>query len=139
MNNFRKKAMIAVAGLATIGGTVVPTVADAAGSWHPISGSTTWLSPCNWYTSSNVRYVSSGGSAIKVNLSSVGKLGVKFRVKYENTGLTSSIAYIPPIGTVQQLSGTQSGGTPFRNQFSCVSPRSGTDSPSTDFAGSQLY
>jgi len=138
MNKLMRRTAIAAAGLAAVGGTVGPSAVDAAGSWHPISGATSWLSPCNWYTSSNVRYVSSGGSAIKVNLSSTGPLGVKFRVKFENTGLTSSIAYIPPLNTVQQLAGTKSGGTPFRNQFSCINPR-GSGSPSTDFDGSELY
>jgi hypothetical protein len=126
------------AGLAAAVSFALPE-AHAAGGWNPISGATTWNSPCNWFTSSNTRYVSPGGtSAIKVNLSSVGPLGVKFRVLWVNTGLTSNTAFIPPLNTAQTLAGSKSAGTPFRNQFSCVNGR-GSGSPSTDFNGSEYY
>ena len=129
-----------IVAVALAAGTIAgPSDAHAAGSWHPIAGSTTWNAPCNWFTSANLRNVSAGGSAIKVNLSSTGPLGVKFRVRFENTGLTSNTAFIPPLNTAQQLAGNQSANTPFRAQFSCVNGRDPSQSPQTDFNGSLFY
>jgi hypothetical protein len=132
----KTRKLVTAGGIATVAALSFGSSAFATGSWHPISGAVGWT--CStWYTSSNLRYVSSGGSAIKVNLSSTGVGGVQFRVKNENTGLTSSVAYIPPLNTAQTLTGTWSGGTPFRNQFRCVN--SDPNHGSTDFNGSEFY
>jgi hypothetical protein len=111
--------------------------ASAAASVVGISGATAW-GPCNWYTSNNLRYTSVANKQVRVLLSSTGKLGVQMRTKNENTGLTSQIAYYPPLNTWQNLGRYSAASTPFRLQFTCVNPR-GNDSPSTDFAGSLDY
>ncbi len=110
------------------------------GHWYPIEGSTTWDSPCSWATSENTRYVTAPGSSIWLNLTSVGKLGVKFRVKYVNTGKNSVTKYFPPIATDQKIGEYQKTNEPFRTQFSCIKPRKNIwDRPSTDFEGSIHY
>ena len=124
--------IVAIAALATSIGTPV----EAAGSDHPISGAVGWTC-ANWFTSSNLRFVSVGGSSVKVNLSGTGVGGVQFRVKNENTGGVSLTAFIPPLNSWTTLIGIWAGSTPFRNQFRCVNgdPNHG----STDFNGTEHY
>ena len=124
--------IVAVAALATSIGTPV----EAAGSNHPISGAVGWTC-ANWFTSSNLRFVSVGGSAVKVNLSGTGVGGVQFRVKNENTGGVSLTAFIPPLNSWTTLIGNWAGSTPFRNQFRCVN--SDPNHGSTDFNGTEFY
>lgn len=47
----------------------------------PISGSTSWLSPCtdHWSVSSNVRYTSVANKQVRAKLSTTGPLGVQMR------------------------------------------------------------
>jgi hypothetical protein len=61
------------------------------------------------------------------------------RSKNENTGGTSAVRYYPPLDTWQNIGHYSAMNTPFRLQFTCVNERSGSDRPSTDFAGSIDY
>ena len=118
---------------------VAAPITGAQAAIAPISGSTSW-GPCDWYTSSNVRYTSVAGKTVRANLTSTGKLGVKMRTLNVNTGATSVVAYFPPLNTWQKMGYYSAKSTPFRLQFTCVNPRSSIlDRPSTNFAGSLDY
>jgi hypothetical protein len=109
-------------------------VSAFAGSWTPISG--TAYSSGAWYTSTNVRWVHSGNTAIKVQFSSVPAGGLAFYAKNYNTGLRiGSIGYFPPINTTVTL-GYASSGTPFVNVFKLQNTGKGTP---YNFEGSEYY
>ena len=126
--------------LAVLAGLGALGVAVANGSIVAISGATSWGtgSPpeCTWYTSENLRYTTVSNKQVRVRLSDTGKLGVKMRSLNVNTGLTSAIAYYPPLNVWQNLGKYSAKGTPFRLQFTCQNPRNPNDNPSTDFSGS---
>lgn len=127
-----------------VAGAIVPIVIAAASVAVPapasaavtgISGATTWFAPCEFYTSSNARTASQ--PTIKVALSSVGSLGVKFRTKFTNTGTVSSTAFFSgSSSTFETLSSNTATGREFRSQFSCINGRDSDERPSTDFSGS---
>jgi hypothetical protein len=132
----RKSAAVSVLMAAAL---VALPVATAQAAIAPISGSTAW-GPCDWYTSSNVRYTSVAGKTVRANLTSTGKLGVKMRTLNVNTGATSVVAYFPPLNTWQKMGYFSAKSSPFRLQFTCVNPRSSIfDRPSTNFDGSLDY
>jgi hypothetical protein len=127
-----KLGMMLAAATAVV--ALAPATAYAA-TWNPISG--TVYAGGAWYTSTNVRTVSSGGATLKANFNTVPKAGLAFRAINYNTGLQiGSIVYAPPIGTALTM-GSASGGTKFVNSFrqenACYSC-----SPYT-FDGSEYY
>ncbi|HTX68426.1 MAG TPA: hypothetical protein VMH50_04695 [Thermoleophilia bacterium] len=91
-------------------------VASAAGSWTPLPQSVCY-SDGSWFTSTNVRTVHSGNSAIKLKVSQAPGGGLAFYVKNYNTGnRIGSIVYSPPINT-PLLCGSAPAGTDFVNVF----------------------
>jgi hypothetical protein len=114
---------------------VLSFAAPAHAATTPISGATSW-GPCTWYTSNNVRYTTVANKTVRVRLSDTGKLGVKMRTLNVNSGVTSAIRYYPPLDTWQNLGTFSAKNSPFRLQFTCVTPRKSGESPETDFAGS---
>jgi hypothetical protein len=91
----------------------------ATGTWHPISGTVPeyWSVNNGWYVSSNYRYVSAGGSAIKVQFSHVPSHGMAFKCINVNTNQQIGIiVYSPPL-TTQQIAGTQKANVLFVNSF----------------------
>jgi hypothetical protein len=135
-SRFRKSACVSAL---VAGALVALPMASAQAAIAPISGSTSW-GPCDWYTSSNVRYTSVAGKTVRANLTSTGKLGVKMRTLNVNTGATSVVAYFPPLNSWKSMGYFSAKNSPFRLQFTCVTPRSSIlDRPSTNFAGSLDY
>jgi hypothetical protein len=106
----------------------------------PISGSTSWLSPCtdHWSVSSNVRYTSVANKQVRAKLSTTGPLGVQMRTRRESDGANSTIRNYPPLDSYQNLGKYSAVNTGFRLVFTCVNPRT-SGSPSTDFAGTLDY
>ena len=101
-------ATVSLAGLAFAG------VTSAAGSWTPISG--TVYSDGTWYTSTNVRTIHSGNTAVKVQFTQLPNGNLAFYVRNYNTGIRiGSIIYAPP--TTTQTLGNASSGTQFVNVF----------------------
>jgi hypothetical protein len=101
-------ATVSLAGLAFAG------VTSAAGSWTPISG--TVYSDGTWYTSTNVRTIHSGNTAIKVQFTQLPNGNLAFYARNYNTGIRiGSIIYAPPATT--QTLGNASSGTQFVNVF----------------------
>jgi hypothetical protein len=106
----------------------------AAGSWHPITG--TCYENGNWFTSSNVRTVSSGGSSIRVKFNDVPSKGMAFRVINYNTGAQlGSTVFTPPL-SAQTLAGNQPAGRHFVNSFRLEVSGHQTN---YSFDGSELY
>jgi hypothetical protein len=138
MNMFKRRIVTALTACVFAAGVAVPVVGTAHAESVGISGSTTWLSPCNYFTSANARVTTQ--SSITVTLSSVGVLGVKFRVLFTGTGLnTGAQFWSGASNTAKTITSSTSSGKEFRNQFSCVNPRSGTSQPSTNFSGNETY
>jgi len=101
--------------VACVAGLAFAAPALATGSWHPITG--TCYESGAWFTSSNVRYVSSGGSAIKAQFSYVPSHGLVFQVINYNTGAKiGNTIYSPPLSS-QTIASSVGGGVAFVNQF----------------------
>lgn len=113
MKSLLKLKVLAVVAVATLA-FAAPVL--AAGSWHPIQG--TPPEDGSLFISSNVRTVSKGGSAIKVQFAQVSSKGTVFGVLNYNTGQQiGHWIYAPPLTTQQISGGTVSGGTLFVNAF----------------------
>jgi hypothetical protein len=107
----KKLLLLAAAAVASL---AIAATAGAAGSWTPISG--TVYSDGTWYTSTNVRTVHSGNTAIKAQFNTIPNGNLAFYVKNYNTGIRiGSIIYAPPVTT--QTMGNASSGTQFVNVF----------------------
>jgi hypothetical protein len=105
-----------------------------ANSWHPITG--TCYESGAWFTSSNVRTVSSGGSSIRVQFNYVPSKGMAFRVINYNTGAQlGSTIYTPPL-SAQTLASSQPGGRQFVNSFRL---QVAGHQDNYSFDGSELY
>jgi hypothetical protein len=133
LTKYKVISLVAVPAVALVA-FVAPALAQ--GSWHPISG--TCYEDGGWYTSSNVRYVSSGGAYFKVNFNRTPQKGIAFRVLNYNTGLQmGSTVYAPPINTTLQMTtATRPGGTPFVNSFKL---QVSGHQDNYDFDGSEWY
>lgn len=138
-----KKACVMITKAVAIGVFVATAFAVpvlAAGTWHPISGTVPeyWTVNNGWYVSSNYRYVSAGGSAIRVQFSHVPSHGMAFKCQAVNTGKQlGAIIYAPPLST-QTIAGTQPANEIFVNVFrhQISGPESNHD---YTFDGSELY
>lgn len=123
------------AAVAAVSAVAFAAVASASGSWTPISG--TVYSDGSWYTSTNVRTIHSGNTAIKVQFSQIPTGNLAFYARNYQTGIRiGSISYEPP--TTTQTLGTAASGTEFVNVFKeqNVCHLCGWN---YDFAGSEYY
>lgn len=130
-----KRALLLTTAVAIVAAMVFAGVSSASGSWTPISG--TVYSDGSWYTSTNVRTVHSGNTAIKVQFSQIPTGNLAFYARNYQTGIRiGSIAYAPP--TTSQLLGNAAAGTQFVNVFKeqNVCHLCGWN---YDFAGSEYY
>jgi hypothetical protein len=111
----KRTVFAAVATLAML--AMHPSMALANGSNHPITG--TCYENGDWFRSSNIRYVSSGGSKIGVNFSTTPSKGIAFYVNNHNTGVKIGVTvYGPPENTWLWMTGSAvNGGTAFQNNF----------------------
>lgn len=133
MNKYKKVLVGATLAVAS----VVPMATSVDAAQVGISGATSWSAPCNFYTSSNARVAT--GNTIKVALTSVGTLGVKFRVLFTASGAVTGAQYWSGAESTAKTMTTSANQREFRNQFSCVNGRANGTSPSTDFAGTLTY